>query len=395
MSELTYGPLGDSTSLEAEAARILGQAFRISDENWSRFSALLGPENLRIVRREGEVLGGLGIYKMGQWFGGEAVPTWGVAAVGVDPSARGQAVGSYLMSSLLHEARAAGVPLSTLYPSTTSFYRRNGYEIAGSRVRYSMRIADIGVRERPLGVFRIDPNDFDSLRPIYADDAASNNGKLDRSEAIWQRVVASRGHGSVYGYQVGTPEDPAGYLLFSQSAAEEAKFGYDLRVRDFVALNADACRTIWALLADHGTLGNMVHWYGAAADPLQLILPQQKVHCGWRLHWMLRIVDVVGALEGRGYNPAWSGSIGLRVHDPILPENEGDWTLEVSDGAGRVTRGGQGCLELSIQGLACLYTGMHDAQTLIGLGLLTGEQKALRAASLAFGGPQPWMPDMF
>lgn len=395
MSDLTYGGLGDSVSLERETAHILGQSFRISDEHWDRFSALIGLENFRIMQRDGRVVGGLGLYQMGQWFGGASVPIWGIAAVGIDPAARGKGVGSALMANVLREARERGVPLSSLYPSTTSFYRRNGYEVAGNRIRYSMNISDIGIRERSLGVHNVDPNDFDVLRPIYALDAASNAGKLDRNDAIWQRVVASRGHGHVYGYVVGTPGEPAGYVLFSQSSADDVQQSYDVHVRDFVALNADACRTIWSLLADHSSLGHQVHWYGPSIDPLQTLLPQQKATSGWRLRWMLRIVDVVGALEARGYNPGWQGRVTFTVYDPNLPENAGTWTLDVVDGAGTVSRGGKGGLELSTQGLACLYSGMHDAQTLMGLGLVTGEQQALRAACLAFAGPEPWMPDMF
>lgn len=395
MKPLVYGGLDDSVFQAADLARVLGQSFRIGDDHWDRFSALVGTANFRIVCQEGQLLGGLGIYPMGQWFGEQSVPTWGVAAVGVDPVARGRGVGGALMSGVLHEARQAGIPLSTLYPSTTSFYRRSGYEVAGSRIRYSMRISDIGIRDRSLAVLTIDPNNFDALRAIYADDAVSTSGKLDRSDAIWQRVVASRGHGRVYGYLIGSVDEPAGYVIFSQAEADDVVQSYDLHVRDFIALNADACRTIWSLIADHASMGHQVHWYGPAVDPLQTLLPQQKAMSGWRLRWMLRIVDVVGALEARGYNPAWRGALTFTVSDPVIPENSGTWTLSVADGSGRVRRGGKGGLGLSIQGLGCLYSGLHDAQTLIGLGLVTGEQQALRAACLAFAGPEPWMPDMF
>src|SRR5262245_41049785 len=101
---------------------------------------LLGVGNVRAVRVEGRVVAGLGLIWMGQWFGGVSVPMVGVTAVGVAPEQRGRGVGIGMLEAMLSEVRAAGVPLSALYPATQTFYQRAGYERAGQRVTYELPI---------------------------------------------------------------------------------------------------------------------------------------------------------------------------------------------------------------------------------------------------------------
>ncbi len=64
-----------------------------------------------------------------------AEPHWYLAFVGVDPSLRGQGIGSTLLAPVLQRADADGVPcyLATPLPETLALYGRLGFEIV-SRV---------------------------------------------------------------------------------------------------------------------------------------------------------------------------------------------------------------------------------------------------------------------
>ena len=56
-----------------------------------------------------------------------------------------------MMAAMLEETRAAGIPISTLYPATLPLYAKVGYASAGDRITYRL----------PFGVvrgLRPDPN---------------------------------------------------------------------------------------------------------------------------------------------------------------------------------------------------------------------------------------------
>ncbi len=79
---------------------------------------------------------------MAHWFGGESVPTLGIAGVGVDPAARGKGLALRLMQACLRDAREAGVALSSLYPRPSRFIEPPATKLGGHHFRWSVRPAD-------------------------------------------------------------------------------------------------------------------------------------------------------------------------------------------------------------------------------------------------------------
>jgi predicted acetyltransferase len=111
--------------------------------------------------------------------------------------------------------------------------------------------------------------------------------------------------------------------------------------------------------------------------------------------WMVRILDLKQALEQRGYPQGVSGELHLEVSDALVAKNHGRFLLEVHQGEGRLTPGGQGEVSLTIQDLTSLFTGMRSAQELRVLGNLDAPPAVLPLATALFSGPRPWMPDFF
>ncbi len=124
---------------------ITQQCFNESPSEWRSYSKLVGLENFRFIRRAGEVVGGLAILQMGQWFGGRCVPMGGIASVGVSPEHRGTGVAVELLTQMLRELHANGVPISTLYAATQRPYRKVGYEQAGTCCRWELPLESIKV----------------------------------------------------------------------------------------------------------------------------------------------------------------------------------------------------------------------------------------------------------
>ena len=111
--------------------------------------------------------------------------------------------------------------------------------------------------------------------------------------------------------------------------------------------------------------------------------------------WMLRIVDVRKALESRGYPKDIKLSLTLNYEDSILPQNTGNWKIEISEGKGRVSKSDSPGLTLGPRGLAPLYTSYLSALEVKNMGLLDGTKEDLAKASLIFSGSKPWIGDQF
>jgi predicted acetyltransferase len=60
---------------------IVSQCFNDQSPNgWQTYSNRIGLENFRVIRQAGQIIGGLSIYQMGQWYGSECVPMAGIAS---------------------------------------------------------------------------------------------------------------------------------------------------------------------------------------------------------------------------------------------------------------------------------------------------------------------------
>ncbi len=391
MTQLEYGKLVGPEETQLLGA-ILQQCFNTPAFSNAAYFQRIGHDNFRIVRQQGTILGGLAMLPMGQWFGGRRVPMVGLAAVGIAPEYRGTGAAFLLLRQALEELRATQVPLSALYPATQRLYRKVGYEQGGSFCTWELATAGIDWQARSLPLEPVAANDLALFQPLYQQQARLTPGHLDRHAALWQGVTQPKEQEPVYAYVLGTVSQPQGYLIFSQHQRHESAV---LRLRDWVVLTPAAAQRFWTFIADHRSQIDKLHWQDAPTSALMLLLPEQTASLYRAKVWMLRIVDVKGALEARGYPPDLQAELHLEVHDSLLPDNNGPWRLQVAGGDGEVSRGGRGELQLTIGGLVPLYTGLFTPQQLQTMGYLTASAAAVAGASQIFAGPAPWLPDFF
>lgn len=386
------GPPVDEKELHA-LADIGAAAFGGAPERVARWMSAIGPEILRVYRRRGEVAGGLILQPMGQWFGGRGVPMTGVAMVCVAPQHRASGIGAELMRAGLREIRARGVPISALYAATLPLYRRLGYEAAGGRYEITLPTNAIGLRDRAMTLRPARPEDGPALNEAHRRRVAHENGPLDPSVPEWR-------HTRLAGSEL-NPPPPQTYAVWHGRRAE----GYirypmkrddrTLRIIDLVAATPRAGRRLLTFLADHRSTIETVVWFGAPADPMLLLLPENSYRVRLADHWLLRLVDVPRALEARGYPEMVSASVPIRVEDEVFPANRGPFVLEVAGGSAKVRRGGRAGARIDIRGLAALYSGHLTAGQLAATDYLEATPAEIAALQAIFAGPTPWMSDAF
>lgn len=387
-----FGPPADEAEL-AELIDVQTVAFLGTPNADARARSVerTDPSDCRVLRRGGRVAAGLRILRLGQWFGGRRVPMAGVAAVGVAAEHRGGGAGSALVRATLADLHAAGFPLSVLYPATQPVYRRAGYEQAGAYLSYTLSTHDIDLRDRTAVLRSAVPDDRDRIVRAHQVRAARTAGNIDRDTDQWARILPEA-DGAVHRFVVEGRDGLEGYVSFTQRGSSD---GGDIRCRDLVALTPTAARRLLTLFADHRSQVRSVHWQGAPADPLLYVLAEQWHESSGRMLWMLRIVDVRGALAERGYPVGLDAELHLDVRDDVLPWNHGRFVLEVSGGKAKVRKGGRGRLRVDVRGLAPMYTGHHSAAELLAAGYVDGPERDLATAARIFSGPAPWMPDFF
>lgn len=184
-----------------------------------------------------------------------------------------------------------------------------------------------------------------------------------------------------------------GYVFFTREPRERGH--YDLQITDVVALGAPAARRILTFLADHSTLCDRVMWRGHPDDALIANLPERSWSIRQLDPWMLRIVDVVGALSQRGWPAGFVGEVDLAIRDAEIPDNDGRFVVAWNDGQVSVRKGGTGRVRLDIGALAPLYTGHRSPLQLFAAGQIEGDDRSLALLGAAFAGPMPTMWDGF
>lgn len=384
-----------------QAWRLDRESFHEPDANRERFLAWQDPERFVGAFEAGELVALSGVHELEQVFGGRPVPMGGLTSVSVAPHRRGEGLGPRVVLPCLEAMRARGQAISTLFPATTGFYRRLGWELAGAEVWRTVAPGDLAGVPRPesVRVRRADPGAADEAgrRACYGRMASGTDGFLVRDARWWEGLRQE-----LADYDAFVAEDAAGEIVgtlsYRQLDGEYSSVGgnFQLACRELVWTTPDAARALVQLLASWATQVDRAFLRGGPEDPLLLLLPEQVLRPLAEVRWMTRIVDAPAAIAARGFPPGLDAHVSFTLDDAQLPDNAGAWTLRVEQGRGRLERGGDGALALGIGALASLYTGWARCAPLARAGLLCGGDAADHAAfDAAFAGPTPWMLDEF
>lgn len=390
--EFEYSAVANSEDVQ-KFGSIIGQCFLSAPGEEQIVVERMGIENLRIIRQEKEIVGGLATIPMAQWWGGESVAMTGIAGVGIAPEYRGSGAALSMMQQCVKELYSKGVAISVLYPAIQRLYRKAGYEQGGSFCGWEIPAQSIQIREQPLPIKAV-ATDSEIFYELYAKQARNISGYLNRAQLIWHRIMKpfDKDKDIFYAYLIGSAEDPQGYIIFSQDSSKDDAV---LQVRDWVVLTNAAAQSFWSFLSNHRSIIDKISWRSSVIDNLTLLLPDQTAKIKYIKRWMLRIINLEKALSARGYPPRIQTELHLEVKDDLIPENNGKFILSVAKGCGNVAKGGKGELKLDIRGLAPLYTGLFTPQQLQLAGKLDGTDTALSTATEIFAGTSPWMADFF
>ena len=370
------------------------QAFNINTHGRESMRKDPRVDEVRVAEVDGRVVGTARAIPFGHFYGGNAVDAAGISGVAVGAEARGQGVGRMMMREFLRELRPR-TPISTLYPATVPVYRSVGYGFGGVRTFWKSRL-DALPQDGTLKAELFTDGDVAEVNAAYERFAAGTNGLVRRSVDWWQRRVFSDWEDrTVYRYLVRENGQVTGWIVYTLSAAGGDPWHLKVDGRDLIWTTPRAGRTLLSLASLHRSTGESITWPGPPTEPLADLIAEDPVEVDGTFRWMLRLLDVPAAIESRGYPPAVDASVTIAVRDPLFPENDGPWRIEVGGGQAKVLPAEHADATADVQTWASIWASMHNARDAVRLGGLVATEEAINALDLIFSGPMPWIADFF
>lgn len=365
-------------------------------------------DNLWLAEEAGRLVAGSRMYRFEQWIGGARFPMMGLGLVTNSAAHRRRGIASDLVASGLRHSRERGDVVSVLYPFRTSFYQRLGYGMAGRVNQYRFAPKMLKDFEERSRVAIVDSDkDRADVRAVYDRWAPTQNGMMVRRDRQWEPVWRGR-HGVIVRDQKG---EATGYAVFAYSA-EAARGGRFIEIVERAWLDHDARRALYGWFSSLSDQWDFLLYRAHPDEPFEEHLAEIRLPAEGIARWgfwfpsavvqqgpMFRILDLQKAWAGRPIRAAEPLVVRMRVDDPQIRENSGDFDL-VLDGANAEIRSPAGKFDLrlaiGISALSRLFIGSLRLRAAIEAGLARVDDfSAVDAFQHAIDLPSPWMFDNF
>lgn len=267
-------------------------------------------------------------------FDGHACKMGGVGGVATLPQYRRRGGVRGCFQAALPDMYASGYDFSYLYPFSTAYYRKFGYECCVRKLFFSVHLGLLAPPEFH-GTLRLAEAGNPMTEAIRAVDACWE-GKYNmmvqhrRSDYQWtekQDPAVRQG----FTYVCFAPDKtPKAYASFTK---EDQDGGRNLVCSRFCFTDREGFSGLMnlfkSLSADHA----LVKFSLPASEAMEHLFPEWSMGaaaCSLQPAGMVRAVNVKSVLEKAAY--AGSGSAVLRVRDPQIPENDRTFSLRFSQG---------------------------------------------------------------
>ncbi|WP_435345641.1 GNAT family N-acetyltransferase [Haloarchaeobius sp. HRN-SO-5] len=338
---------------------------------------------------------------------GETVEMPGLSAVASPPEHRRGGNVRRMLAASLEEYRDRDAPICALWPFEYGFYRQYGWDTCNRWTRlscspetlsFAAEAADeagerrTGDREDAAGRWRrLDADDWDRVDAVYRAEFAATDLAVHRDEDWWRyrRFEGWEDDPFVYGWFVG--DELRAYIVYE---VEDGDDGRELQVWESGALDFEAYLRCLDFCHDHDSQVGSVTLH-EDADPLLLDVADapDDVEAELETGPMVRVVDVVDALEAVPYPGVDEARVVLDVSDPMADWNDGRFELAVADG--RATCGPTDAdpdVTLDVAALSQLVVGYRPVSHLQRTGRIDGGAGTLSAL---FPPREPLLWDFF
>lgn len=227
-----------------------------------------------------------------------------------------------------------GMAFSYLYPFSTAYYRKFGYEMCCERTRYIIQLS--AIRPYPVdgNCFLVEPGHFmlDDIKQVYEAQQNKYNMMIINEDFEYAWVLKSNPAKDqcftyVYRDKNGVPK---GFMTFRK--VDETS-GRNLTCSRFFFTDIEAFKGLMNLAYSCASDHKYITFELPTDQNITTLLPEwsmgagrcEKVFCG-----MVRVMNVEQVLELAKYKG--SGSLVIQIKDPYIPQNNHNFFVRFKDG---------------------------------------------------------------
>ncbi len=343
----------------------------------------LDPGQVYVIEEDGGIRATAAVLPLEVFVDGRPLAMGGVAAVATHPAYRRRGYAGQLMRAALGRVRERGIHLSMLHPFAHAFYRRFGWELATEAISYRLKPTDLPTNPEQERLRAYRDEDLPQMMALLEKEASGYPLCVRRGESCWRRAL-EREDTEVALYEAeGSVE---GYALYGYGEGRDMP--RSLNVSEIVAATPAAREALVSFIAAFDPLMFEIRYSTSRGEPLHPYLPSSYVEARVCPEFMLRLVDVEGALKLLRRDTG--ALLVLEVEDDDIPQNAGEYTV----GGGEVIRGTESGerVALDVRQLAQLYAGYLSAGQLARHGLVRpGSARALETLEALFPPGDPWL----
>lgn len=341
--------------------------------------------------------------------GGGVAGCGGIGGLAVHPAHRGDGLFGTLVTAVLARCLSESLPLSMLYASNPSIYRRYGYQVVARAQSLIVPLVDLqripAVPDRRL--VPVTEETMPRLRELHHELTAEDNAMLRREPPLfpeglpdlpWSAVLLEDAAGTAHGY-------------VSWTRRQDAPDGVGLDVHELFGRTRADREALLRSLGSWSTVTELLRLRLRTDDPVLDVLPSGRARPDPAPVplVMMRVVDTAETLRARRAPAALSGTIRLEVEDATVPEGTcraaGSFLVTAHDGSLAVREPEHpeagsgdvlGAVRLDVHAAALLLVGGRTLADARRLGLLTEADPAAEAfLDALLAGPRPSVLDAF
>lgn len=285
----------------------------------------------------------------------------GLTGVGTYPEYANLGLMHKLMKQTLSHMRERKQSVSYLYPYSIPYYRRKGWEIISDKMTFEVKDFQLPrAKKMPGEVVRVDIGDKD-IRAVYDQFARQSHAAMIRNDLAWEEYWRWDPEDMTAAIYYDEGRRPGGYVLYWISNEV-------FHIKEIVFTHEEARRGLWNFISAHISMVTKVIGTTYTHEPLAFLLEDADIKETISPYYMARIVDLEQFILQYPFRPQATEQLWtFRLNDPLLPWNEGVFTLHVaSDGSAVLRReeGERAQAELDIQTMTTMLLGYKRADYL-------------------------------
>ena len=260
----------------------------------------------------------------------------GIAGLAVHPAHRGGGLFRELLTAVIARCAQEQLPLSMLYPSNPSIYRRFGYQVVATCRSMIVPLLDLQQLPEVPGrrLVPVTEETMPRLRALYRELTAGDNGMLLREPPLFPGGLPGGRWSALLLVDEGGVDH--GYVSWDRVPADDR--GVGLEVHELLGRTRQDRIALLRSLGSWSTVLQHVSLRLRTEDPVLDVLPGAGARPTPEAEplVMVRVIDTAAALEARRAPAGLEGSCRLSVEDPTVPEGTcrsgGSWIVTAAEG---------------------------------------------------------------